>query len=106
MFAIIESGGKQYRVSKDTELKVEKLSGDAGEQIQLEKVLLINENNKISIGSPYIEGSVIKATILDQDRDRKIRVFKIKRRKRYRRAQGHRQSFTKIRIDEILHGRA
>jgi large subunit ribosomal protein L21 len=102
MFAIIESGGKQYRVSKDTVFQVEKIDGSEGEQIELEKVLLINNEDKITVGAPYIQGSSVKVTILTHARDKKIRVFKMKRRKRYRRSMGHRQWFTKLRVDEIL----
>ncbi|MBN1550910.1 50S ribosomal protein L21 [bacterium] len=102
MFAVIKSGGKQYRVAKDSVVKLEKLDGEIGNQIEIDKVLLVNNQGQVTVGTPFVEGSKIKATIIDQDKARKIRVFKMKRRKRYRRTLGHRQHFTKVRIDDIV----
>ncbi|MGB3975790.1 MAG: 50S ribosomal protein L21 [bacterium] len=102
MFAIIETGGKQYRVVKDAVIDVEKLSKQAGESVELDRVLLVGEGTNINAGKPYIQGARIRATVLDQFRGKKIRVFKMKPRKRYRRLQGHRQYLTRIRIDDII----
>ncbi len=101
MFAIIETGGKQYRVSKDDVIEVERLEGSTGDQVLLEKTLLVNNDGQILIGKPYLTGSSVKVTILDQFRGKKIRVQKMKQRKRYRRVIGHRQNLSKIRVDEI-----
>jgi large subunit ribosomal protein L21 len=102
MFAIIETGGRQYRVAKNDVISVEKLEGDQGDQLVLEKVLLFNDQGHVSIGQPYLKGLAVKATIIDQYRDQKIRIFKMKRRKRYQKTTGHRQYLTKIRVDDIL----
>lgn len=101
MFAVIETGGKQYKVTKGSVIKVEKLEGSIGDHFQLNNVLLIADEGKIVTGNPFIEGSNVQVTILDQDRDHKVRIFKFKQRKRYRRTQGHRQYFTKLIVNEI-----
>ncbi|MCD4654206.1 50S ribosomal protein L21 [bacterium] len=102
MFAVVETGGKQYRVKKESVIEVEKLSVNPGDSIDLVKVLLVAEGGDINTGNPYLEGAVVKATVLDQFRAKKIRVFKMKSKKRYRRLQGHRQYYTRIRIDDIV----
>jgi large subunit ribosomal protein L21 len=102
MFAVIETGGKQYRVVKDSVIKVEKIDTPIGNQIELDKVLCVSDENNLTTGTPYVQGIKIKATVLDQGKGKKIRVFKMKHRKRYRRTQGHRQFFTKLRVDEIV----
>ena len=101
MFAVFETGSKQYRVSKDSVIKVEKIDSDIGSQIQFESIMLLDDNGKLTVGSPYIKGSSVQATVISQGRAKKIMVMKMKRRKRYRRNQGHRQYFTKLRIDGI-----
>ncbi|MBN1879409.1 50S ribosomal protein L21 [bacterium] len=102
MFAIIETGGKQYRVQKDSVIDIEKLTESPGQTIDISRVLLIAEGEKINAGKPYIVGAMVRATILEQFRGKKIRVFKMKPKKRYRRLQGHRQYYTRIRIDDII----
>ena len=102
MFAVLETGGKQYRVAKGEVIRVEKLEGAVGEKLTIDKVLLISDEAMVTTGKPFIAGSSIQITILDQDRAKKIRVFKMKQRKRYRRTQGHRQYYSKIRIDQIV----
>jgi large subunit ribosomal protein L21 len=102
MFAIIETGGKQYRVEKDAVIDIEKIPEQTGDTVDLDRVLLIAEGASINTGRPYIEGARVRATILDQFRSKKIRVFKMKPKKRYRRLQGHRQFHTRIRIDDII----
>ena len=102
MFAVVETGGKQYRVKKESIIQVEKLAADPGDTIDFDKVLLVADGGEISTGKPYIEGAVVKATVLDQMRGKRIRVFKMKPKKRYRRVQGHRQYYTQVRIDDIV----
>ena len=101
MYAVIRSGGKQYRVSQGGSLRVEKLPGEVGSSVTLDDVLLIGGDGDVKIGTPKVDGAQITGTILAQGRGQKIRVFKMKRRKGYRRSQGHRQDYTEIRVDEI-----
>lgn len=102
MYAIIETGGKQYRVQRDDELKVEKLKGKgAGEKIQFEKVLLVNEDGEVELGKPYLDKAVVEGEILEEGKDEKVTVFTYKKRKGQRRKLGHRQPYTKVRIDNI-----
>ena len=101
MYAVIRSGGKQYRVNQGGSLRVEKLPGEIGSSVTLDEVLMIGGDGDVKIGTPKVDGAQITGTIVAQGRGQKIRVFKMKRRKGYRRAQGHRQDFTEIRVDEI-----
>jgi large subunit ribosomal protein L21 len=101
MYAVIRSGGKQYRVSQGASLRVEKLAGEVGSSITLDDVLMIGGEGDIKVGTPNVDGAQITGTIVAQGRGDKIRVFKMKRRKGYRRTQGHRQDYTEIRVDEI-----
>jgi len=102
MYAIIETGGKQYRVQMGDELKVEKLKGKgAGEKIQFEKVLLVNEDGEVELGKPYLDEAVVEGEILEEGKDEKVTVFTYKKRKGQRRKLGHRQPYTKVRIDNI-----
>ena len=101
MYAVIRSGGKQYRVSQGASLRVEKLAGKVGSGITLDDVLMIGGEGDIKVGTPNVDGAQITGTIVAQGRGEKIRVFKMKRRKGYRRTQGHRQDYTEIRVDEI-----
>ena len=101
MYAVIRSGGKQYRVSQGGSLRVEKLAGKVGSSVTLDDVLMIGGEGDVKIGTPTVDGAQVTGTILAQARADKIRVFKMKRRKGYRRTQGHRQDYTEIRVDEI-----
>jgi large subunit ribosomal protein L21 len=101
MYAVIRSGGKQYRVSPGGSLRVEKLPGEVGSSVTLDDVLMIGGEGDIKIGTPKVDGAEITGTIVAQGRGAKIRVFKMKRRKGYRRTQGHRQDYTEIRVDAI-----
>jgi len=101
MYAVIRSGGKQYRVSQGGSVRVEKLDGDVGSSITLDDVLMIGGEGDVKIGTPTVDGAQVTGTIVDQGRGKKIRVFKMKRRKGYRRTQGHRQDYTEIRVDAI-----
>ena len=100
-YAIVETGGKQYRVKVGDVLSVEKLDGDAGAEITFERVLLIGGAGDVTVGTPVIEGASVAATIADQYRGEKIVVFKYKPKKRYRRRTGHRQSLTRLAITGI-----
>ena len=101
MYAIIKTGGKQYQVATGDRLLVEKLEGEVGDSIDLDEVLLVADGDAISVGQPVVEGAKVVATITDQGKHKKIRVFKKKRRKGYRLTQGHRQSYTALTIAEI-----
>ncbi len=101
MYAVIRSGGKQYRVTPGGSVRVEKLAGDVGSTITLEDVLLVGDDGDVKIGAPTVDGARVKGTIVAQGRGPKIRVFKMKRRKGYRRTHGHRQDYTEIRVDQI-----
>ncbi len=101
MYAVIKTGGKQYRVAEGEIVRVEKLPGDKGDAVTFDQVLLVGGDDKAKVGRPLVKGAAVKAEITAQDRDRKIIVFKFRRRKGYRRKAGHRQPFTEIRITGI-----
>ncbi|PID38680.1 MAG: 50S ribosomal protein L21 [Proteobacteria bacterium] len=101
MYAVVKTGGKQYRVAEGDVVKVEKLDGEPGQSVEFDEVLLVNTGSNVVVGKPTIAGAKVAAEIVDQDRDRKILVFKYKRRKRYRRKSGHRQAFTALKITGI-----
>ena len=102
MFAVIKSGGKQYKVAKNDVIRVEKLDAEAGASIDLNKVLMVGDDKSQTVGVPLVDGASVSATVLEQMRDRKIIIFKKKRRQNYRRKNGHRQHLTVLRIDDIL----
>ena len=101
MYAVVRSGGKQYRVSPGGSVRVEKLAGEVGASITLDEVLMIGGEGDVKIGTPTVDGASVSGTITAQGRGSKIRVFKTKRRKGYRRSQGHRQDYTEIKIDSV-----
>ena len=101
MYAIIEAGGKQYRVSEGDLIDVERRSGEVGQAIDFQDVLLIGDQETIHVGKPVLAGARVVGTIAEQGKAAKIIVFKFKRRKKYRKKQGHRQLFTRVRIDQI-----
>ena len=101
MYAVVETGGKQYRVAVGDKLMVEKLDVEEGAAIQLDRVLMVCENGKVEVGTPVLDGTAVGATVLLQGRGEKIKVFKFKRRKKYRKTQGHRQFFTQLEITSI-----
>ncbi|UCF73352.1 MAG: 50S ribosomal protein L21 [Deltaproteobacteria bacterium] len=101
MYAVIQTGGKQYRVKPGDELSVEKLEGAVGDEVHFDNVLLVSKEDKLTVGRPVLENAKVIARIIRQGRGPKIVVFKYKRRKRYRKKQGHRQDFTGIRIVEV-----
>jgi large subunit ribosomal protein L21 len=102
MYAVVKTGGKQYRVSPGDSVEVEKLPYEVGEQIELDQVLLVANGNGARIGQPLVEGARVKATVTRQVKGRKIIVYKYRPSKRYRRKRGHRQQYTRLRIDEIV----
>jgi large subunit ribosomal protein L21 len=102
MYAIIQTGGKQYRVKSGEQIKIELLSAAVGAAVSFDQVLMLGEGEGIKIGAPFVSGAQVKATVLAQGRGEKVRIFKRRRRKHYIKTQGHRQSFTEVRIDEIV----
>lgn len=104
MYAIIETGGKQYRVSPGDRINVEKVSAGAGGDISLGKVLAVVKDDKSTMGTPYVEGAEIKAEVIGSGKAKKVIVYKQRPRKAYRKLRGHRQSFTAIKIKEIVFG--
>jgi large subunit ribosomal protein L21 len=102
MYAIIRTGGRQYRAEVGAEIDVERMTQEVGEAIEIGEVLLVADGEKATIGTPVVEGALVKATVVDQYRARKILVWKYHAKKRYRRTKGHRQYYTRLRIDEIV----
>jgi len=102
MYAVIETGSQQFKVAEGELLKVEKLEGNIGDPIILDKVLIIRTDADIQIGTPYILGAKVETEIVAQDRSKKVIVFKFKRRKGYKKLKGHRQNYTALRIKKIL----
>ncbi|HZH57416.1 50S ribosomal protein L21 [Yanghanlia caeni] len=101
MYAVIKTGGKQYRVAAGQKLKIEQIPADIGQEISLDQVLSVGEGDQIKIGTPFVSGAVVKATVLAQGRHPKVKIFKMRRRKHYRKQQGHRQNYTEVRIEAI-----
>ena len=101
MFAVIKTGGKQYKVAKDDVIHVERLSDDAGSSVKLDQVLMVVDGDKVSVGTPILSGASVTAEVVDHDRGPKIIVFKKKRRQNYRRKKGHRQDLTVLKITGI-----
>ncbi len=102
MFAVIKTGGKQYRVEENNVIKIEKLESIEGEKITFDHVLMVGDVAKSTVGSPLVVGALVEAEVLKQMRDRKVIIFKKKRRQNYRRKQGHRQQLTVVRITKII----
>ena len=98
MYAVITTGGKQYRVAAGEKLKIEQIPADIGAEIVLDQVLMVADGEKVALGTPLIAGASVKAKVVSQGRGDKVRIFKLRRRKHYRRSQGHRQSYTEIEI--------
>ena len=106
MFAVIKTGGKQYRVAPDEVLKIEKLAGEAGDMVEFSDVLMVGEGKSTTIGAPLVDGALVTAEVVEQGRTRKIIAFKKRRRQNSRRKIGHRQHLTTVKISEILTGGA
>ena len=101
MYAVIASGGKQYRVREGDILRVEKITGEVGQSVSFDKVLMLADEDNVQVGRPAVDNALVSGHIVEQGKSRKVVVFKYKRRKRYRRKQGHRQLFTAVKIDSI-----
>jgi|SRR3972149_681346 len=101
MYAVVKTGGKQYRITEGDTLRVEKLPGEVGTTVEFPEVIAVGEGTDVKVGTPTVEGARVLAEIVEQGKDKKIIIFKKKRRKGYSKKQGHRQSFTGVRIKEI-----
>ena len=102
MYAVVKTGGKQYRVSPGEKLKVEQLTADVGAEVVLDQVLMVGEGESVRLGQPMVAGATVKATVVSHGRGEKVRIFKMRRRKHYQKHQGHRQNFTELKIDSIV----
>jgi len=101
MYAVIKTGGKQYRVAAGEKIKVEQIPADVGSQITLDQVLMVGEGESVKIGTPVVVGATVTASVLSHGRHDKVKIFKMRRRKHYQKHQGHRQNYTEIRIEAI-----
>ena len=101
MYAVIKTGGKQYKVTAGEKLKIESLGVEVGEQVTLDQVLMVVDGANVSIGSPTVAGAKVEATVLSHGRGKKVKIFKLRRRKHYKRQQGHRQNYTEVVIGDI-----
>jgi large subunit ribosomal protein L21 len=106
MYAVIKTGGKQYRVVSGEKLKIEQIPAEVGAEITLDQILMVGEGETVTVGTPIIAGATVRATVLAQGRHDKVRIFKMRRRKHYQKHQGHRQNYTEIRVDVIADGAA
>jgi large subunit ribosomal protein L21 len=104
MYAVISTGGKQYRVSKGDVVEIEKLDANAGDNVEFDQVLMIKEKAAVKIGKPVIQGAKVSGTILEQKKAKKVIIFKKKKKKQYRRTRGHRQLLTAVKIKDIITG--
>ena len=101
MYAVIKTGGKQYKVAAGEKIKVEKISADVGQQIVIDQVLAIGSGAGLTVGSPWVTGASVKAMVVAQGKHDKVHIFKMRRRKHYRKSQGHRQTFTELQISTV-----
>jgi large subunit ribosomal protein L21 len=101
MHAVIKTGGKQYRVAPGDTVKVETLAAEVGQQVTLSEVLAVNDGTEVKVGSPFVAGAAVVATVVGHGRHDKVTIFKMRRRKHFQKHQGHRQNFTELRIDSI-----
>ena len=104
MYAVIKSGGKQHKVSEGEEILLEKISIDEGETIEFSEVLAVNKDGALNVGKPLLDGAIVKGKVINHLKTKKITVIKMKRRKDYRKKQGHRQNLTKVKIESISYG--
>ena len=102
MYAVVKTGGKQYKVAPGEKLKVEQIPADVGAEVILEQVLLVGDGEAVRLGQPTVTGATVKATVVAHGRGEKIRIFKMRRRKHYQKHQGHRQNYTELQIDAIV----
>jgi large subunit ribosomal protein L21 len=104
MYAVIKSGGKQYRVESGKQVRLESLPADVGAAIAFEEVLLVGTGDSVKVGAPLVSGAKVNATVVAHGRGEKVKIFKLRRRKHYQKSQGHRQNYTEVRIDDIVQG--
>ena len=102
MYAVVKTGGKQYKVAPGEKLKVEQIPADVGTEVILDLVLMVGEGESVRVGQPTVAGATVKATVVAHGRGEKIRIFKMRRRKHYQKHQGHRQNYTELQIDAIV----
>ena len=101
MYAVVKSGGKEYRVSKGDLLRVEKLEGKAGDQVEIRDVLMVSDEGKVQVGTPQLVNAVVTGRIVQETKGKKVVTYKMKRRKNYRRTKGHRQTYTYLKVEDI-----
>ena len=101
MYAVIKTGGKQYKVAPGEKLKVEQIPADVGAEVILDQVLMVADGDAVKVGNPLVSGAKVSATVIAHGRGTKVKIFKMRRRKNYHRTQGHRQNYTEIRVDTI-----
>ena len=101
MYAVVKTGGKQYRVSAGQKLKVEQIPAEVGAEVTLDQVLMVGEGESVKVGAPLVAGASVKATVVSHGRHDKVKIFKMRRRKHYQKHQGHRQNYTELRIEAI-----
>ena len=102
MYAVVKTGGKQYKVSAGEKLKVEQIPADVGAEVILDQVLMVGGDDNVRVGQPTVAGATVKATVVAHGRGEKIRIFKMRRRKHYQKHQGHRQNYTELQIEAIV----
>ena len=102
MYAVIKTGGKQYKVAAGEKIKIEQIAADVGQEIVIDQVLAVGDGADLQVGTPLVAGAIVKATVLAQGRHDKVRIFKMRRRKHYQKRQGHRQNFTEIQIGAVV----
>jgi len=103
MYAVIKTGGKQYRVEAGEKIRIEQILADIGSELVIDQVLMVADGVNVSMGQPLVDGATVKATVLGQGKHDKVHIFKMRRRKHYQKHQGHRQNYTEIQITEFLH---
>ena len=101
MYAVVKTGGKQYKVAPGEKLKIEQIPADVGAQVTLDQVLMVGEGESVRVGQPTVVGATVMATVVAHGRGEKVKIFKMRRRKHYQKHQGHRQNYTELRIDSI-----
>jgi large subunit ribosomal protein L21 len=101
MYAVIKTGGKQYKVAAGEKIKIEQIAADVGQEIVIDQVLAVGSGTDLMVGSPLVAGASVKATVVAQGKHDKVRIFKLRRRKHYKKSQGHRQTYTELQIDAV-----
>lgn len=102
MYAIIETGGKQYKVEEGDTILIEKIEGNDGDLVRFDRILLVSNNEELKVGKPLVEGAAVEGTIVEQGKNKKVVIFKYKAKKDYRKKQGHRQPYTKVKVEKII----